>query len=180
MTNRQDPQPNRLLLLSRRYALAIGSVVGIVVAWLVISLTLSVGMQVYEHYMRNRRVPKIPLIALDSPATVDDCRRRIEGFYAEFNKHTRDIHGAYKAQPALAKERWNDWFGNWQKTYDQLGSRYAFDSGVPEPTKSYQLMQQLYDKVGKTARDYNQHLHALFDYHDRIDPLITRELKIKP
>ena len=164
--------------LFKLYTRGVAAALGLLGLWLIVSLSFSVGFQVWEETMRSRRVPKAPMIALTTKEVSDDCQQRIEGFWNEFTKHVKLSWGTIKKDPTLGQERWVTWFRDWHKSYSVLGDRYGFTHAVTNPGHFYKADKKRYETVLNAADQYNTHLEALFKLY--LEELPSIETQFHP
>ncbi len=133
----QEPNREALEKIWRRIAAAFYCAL---IAWLVITIVVSIASKVFEPIVRSARVPKVPLVILDTPEKKAECRVKMSGFFAEFNKHADLFHVTSKSSPKLAYHEWRSWFAQWRDSLSDFGARYNFlRDGSSEPCKDEEL-----------------------------------------
>lgn len=124
----QEPNREALEKIWRRIAAAFYCAV---IAWLVITILVSIASKVFEPIVRSARVPKAPLVIIDTPEKKAECRGKMSGFFSEFNKHADLFHVTSKSSPKLAFHEWRAWFSQWRDSLSDFGARYGFMREAP-------------------------------------------------
>jgi len=143
------------------------SIFAIVLGWIIISLSFSVGYSVFWEHKRENLIPQTGIIELQTNKDIATCVRAVELLHGELQFNVRRFLNSYRKHPKIAGEQWNSFYADWRKDYGQFGTSYQLTNPAKATDEKRKRLWNSYKRVGEVAKGYTESFNNLSDLYEK-------------
>lgn len=139
------------------------SIFAIVLGWIIVSLSVSVGHSVFWEHKRENLIPENAMVELETDMQIANCMRAVEILHGEMKFKVARFMASYKKHPKLATDNWNKWYKSWKRDFVRFGKSYNIAKDTAKDDESLDKLKHAYHLVGKMADTYTEKFNELND-----------------
>lgn len=155
------PRPLPLYPYSR---LIVYTGLGLVLGWIIVSISLSIGYEVFWEVSREKAIPKEERIEIRDAESLRRCLMGLQTFHRELHSHVRRFLANQRQEPLQAIEVWRQWGTEWERDLSEFARRYSFskpeDQRSPDERRLYDFHARLVS-LKKEYSDLFANLHLI-------------------
>ena len=130
--------------------LVIYGIYGLMLLWLVISIVVSLTINISETFKRYERVPSEELIVISDKTSAKKCFKSLQDFNNSLETNMKRYAKRFKSNPERAFKIWKKWSDGWQDDMHKFKTIYLFDSNSKIPDN---IDMVLFKKLKKICTD---------------------------